>query len=392
MSETFCVLPWIHLATHPNGGVSLCCRSNHTNAISWAKDQKNDLMTLDNSNLDDIVNCKTFTRVRGQMIDGEQPIECEGCWADEDRGIKSKRQYENERWTHAINNSVFAPTLEKADYKYVELRLGNVCNTACITCNSYSSSKWLTDEKEISKKLIWFESRAPENYKWFENTQFYSDLALRSQHVEEIYINGGEPTLIKAHYNYLQHLIDSETAKNVHIVYSLNMTSIPDRLLNLLKNFKKVTINCSIDDVELRNYYIRWPTDWNDVVNSLYKLNSQPNISWHVTQTVSILNVFNITDLDTWLQEKYNKKTALNYVLYPEYLSFASLPDNIKTELKTLYKNAFNDDRDDELQQKLNIKYDGAMHLKAKEFITELDKVRNLNYCDYVPELQKIIK
>lgn len=392
MSKTFCVLPWIHLATHPNGGVSLCCRSNHTNAISWAQDKKNDLMTLDNSDLNDIVNCETFTRVRQQLNNNERPSECEGCWADEDRGIESKRQYENRRWSHVVDSATFPSRLEQADYKYVELRLGNVCNTACVTCNSFSSSKWLADEQEISKKLIWFESRTIENFKWFEKAEFYSSLALSSQHIEEIYINGGEPTLIKAHYNYLQHLIDSKIAKNVHIVYSLNMTSIPDRLLNLLKDFKKVTINCSIDDVEFRNYYIRWPTDWNNVVNSLDKLNSQSNISWHVTQTVSILNIFNITGLDTWLQEKYSKKTALNYVLYPEYLSFASLPDNIKTELKKLYKNAFNDDRDDELQQKLNVKYNGAMHLKAKQFITELDKVRNLNYCDYVPELQKIIK
>lgn len=392
MSKTFCILPWIHLATHPNGGASLCCRSNHTNAVSWAKDKKNNLMTLENSHVDEIVNSETFVRVRTQMLNGEQPIECEGCWADESRGIKSKRKYENERWAHVIDNSSFTPEMQQADYKYVELRLGNVCNASCVTCNSYSSSKWYPDEKELSKKLSWFKSRPPENFKWFENSQVYEDLASRSQTVEEIYINGGEPTLIKAHYEYLQHLIDSGTAKNVHIVYSLNMTSIPDRLLTLLKNFKKVTVNCSIDDFEFRNYYIRWPTVWNDVVTNLNKLNSQSNIDWHVTQTISILNVYNITQLDKWLQTTYNKKATFNYVLYPEYLSFSSLTDEIKQELKELHANAFDDHRNEELQQKLNVKYDQGMHVKAKEFITELDMVRNLNFSEYIPELQKILK
>ena len=27
-SQTFCVLPWIHFATRPNGDMRLCCNSN----------------------------------------------------------------------------------------------------------------------------------------------------------------------------------------------------------------------------------------------------------------------------------------------------------------------------------------------------------------------------
>ncbi len=47
-----------------------------------------------------------------------------------------------------------------------------------------------------------------------ENEDFYWDLANKSQSVEEIYINGGEPTLIKAHFavqgvNQRQKLQDS---------------------------------------------------------------------------------------------------------------------------------------------------------------------------------------
>jgi hypothetical protein len=31
-SETFCVLPWIHFATRPNGDMRLCCSSNASGA------------------------------------------------------------------------------------------------------------------------------------------------------------------------------------------------------------------------------------------------------------------------------------------------------------------------------------------------------------------------
>ena len=81
MSNTLCVLPWMHLASHPNGGVSLCCRSNHTHAISWAKKgDSNSLAQFDNSSLDEIINSKKFIEVRQAMINGERPVECEGCF------------------------------------------------------------------------------------------------------------------------------------------------------------------------------------------------------------------------------------------------------------------------------------------------------------------------
>ena len=31
-TETFCVLPWIHMATRPNGDMRLCCTSNASGA------------------------------------------------------------------------------------------------------------------------------------------------------------------------------------------------------------------------------------------------------------------------------------------------------------------------------------------------------------------------
>jgi len=34
MSKTFCPLPWNHLATHPNGSVTLCCESDMENRNS----------------------------------------------------------------------------------------------------------------------------------------------------------------------------------------------------------------------------------------------------------------------------------------------------------------------------------------------------------------------
>jgi len=394
MSKTICVLPWMHLATHPSGGTSLCCRSNHTNAVSWAKQHDSPMMmTLEEFKLKDMVNCDTNVRVRQAMLNSERPIECEGCWQDEDNGIKSKRQYENERWQHIIPKLEQSAVIKKPNYIYVELRLGNICNNACLTCNSYSSSKWYPDEKKISKDLSWFKLRPFENFKWFEDSEFYKELAEHSQDVEEIYINGGEPTLIKAHFEYLNHLIESGSAKNVHLVYSLNMMDIPDRLVELWKTFKQVTVNASIDDLGERNYYIRYPTQWDETIISIEKLNSLPNVQWHVTQTVSILNVHTLSVFSQWLKTAYCKVPHHNYVLYPEYLSLAALPQGYKKELiehcrrlNLLPKYQFND-----LVAKLSIDHNPELLQKAKEFILAIDKARGLSYNKYIPELATIL-
>lgn len=392
MSKTMCVLPWMHLATHPNGGVSLCCRSNHTNAISWAKKTNSkSLVMLDNDSLNEVLNSETFIRVRQQMLTDQRPVECEGCWSDEDKGIKSKRQYENERWSHIIPSLEKTATLQNVDLRYVELRLGNICNNACLTCNSYSSSKWYPDEKKISNVLPWFNLRPLENFKWFENPKFYEDLAEKSQSVEEIYINGGEPTLIKAHFEYLKYLITSGISENVHLVYSLNMMDIPDNLIELWKGFKRVTVNASIDDLGNRNYYIRYPTKWEETIASIEKLTVLSNVDWHVTQTVSIFNIYTLDEFSNWLNTAYNKIPHHNYVLYPDYLSIAALPDNIKTELKTYYNVKLTDHQRNDLFAKLNTKYQPELLVKAKEFIVAVDNVRNIKYKDYIPELEKFL-
>ena len=392
MSNTMCVLPWMHLASHPNGGQSLCCRSNHTGAVSWARKPKSsDLQTFDNTPLVDMANSETFVRVREQMIGGERPRECEGCWKDEAAGIPSKREYENERWKHIIPELERTAVLSRPNYRYVELRLGNVCNAACVTCNSFSSSKWYADEVKISKDLPWFKLRPMENFKWHDRQAFYDELTTLSNDVEEIYINGGEPTLIKAHFSYLESLINSGQAAKVHLVYSLNMTGLPNRLTALWEHFKRVTVNCSIDDIGDRNYYIRWPSVWDDTVHNLRKLDTIRTVEWHVTQTVSIYNIFNVDELDSWLRDNFDKSTTHNYVLYPEHLSLAAIPNDVKDQLRWKYRNAFNDDKRNELMAKLDMPYRPELTIQAKEFVEALDRSRNLDYKNYVPELEEVI-
>ena len=64
--KSFCVLPWIHLATHPIGTVTPCCVTEMKNGASTAAQEDDDrahlFMTKDS--LDSIANSKKFRTIK----------------------------------------------------------------------------------------------------------------------------------------------------------------------------------------------------------------------------------------------------------------------------------------------------------------------------------------
>ena len=76
MADTFCVLPWMHLATHPHGGVTLCCVSDFTGNINAARndvDGKKVALNLNRDSIEDIVNADSFKQARREMLAGKAP-------------------------------------------------------------------------------------------------------------------------------------------------------------------------------------------------------------------------------------------------------------------------------------------------------------------------------
>ena len=76
MSDTYCPLPFTHLATHPHGGCTLCCISDHKNGASRSKNYKEDGKTewLDLNNIVQRHNeFDYYKEVRLQMLNDEEP-------------------------------------------------------------------------------------------------------------------------------------------------------------------------------------------------------------------------------------------------------------------------------------------------------------------------------
>ena len=101
-SKSFCPLPWNHLATHPDGQVSLCCEAETLNGVSNAHftvSQTRVFNTLLSTKYDfnKITNSESFNDVRLKMLNGEYPDQCKKCWDSEAAGNSSKRTVESKR-------------------------------------------------------------------------------------------------------------------------------------------------------------------------------------------------------------------------------------------------------------------------------------------------------
>ena len=74
MSKTFCPLPWVHLATHPQGEITLCCEADHTQGISESYEmselglRRPRTLHTTNYDFDVIQNSDSFSKVRTQML------------------------------------------------------------------------------------------------------------------------------------------------------------------------------------------------------------------------------------------------------------------------------------------------------------------------------------
>lgn len=392
--KPFCILPFIHLATHPIGTVTPCCITDMDNDMSTSK--KDGLnMFLDKDPIEEIANSVNFKEVRRKMISGEFPSECKTCYFYEKNKIYSKRMESNLKFAHlideALENTEEDGTLKSVNYKYIELRLGTVCNLKCVTCNPFSSNRWNEDvdafkDTEFEKNYFRCDIRT----EWFRSQTFYDELLTKCDGLEEVWINGGEPTLIKEHAYFLEKLIEDGRAKNVNLHYSINMWSIPDKFIEIWKKFKHVRLHLSIDDIGERNDYIRHGSKWTSIMNSFDKILQYRDVfKLEVCQTVSCLNVSNIDEFKKFFNQ-YNMVIAHNYVHHPSFLHVSILPTEMKQDILNNLVHLREDERL-RLEAELLKETNEEEFEKFKSYINLLDKKRNNDIRIALPEWKNLI-
>ena len=399
MSDVFCPLLFQHFATHPHGGVTHCCIADHRNALSSAKDNvgnSHSYYNLNRHTIKETFNSESFRIARLENLSGKKPKACLRCYNEEANGIQSKRLEEIKNYPdYTLDIAKLATDsegyIQDIQFDFVELRLGNVCNVACRTCNPASSSKWRNDYDLLQTKLNFriTDYNTLEGFRWPEREEFWDDLLEHCEQVKTFYINGGEPTLIKQHFNFLNKLIELGRT-DIKLWYNINMTNLNEDIISIWKKFDHVKISCSIDDLEERNEYIRYPTKWEDVIRNFLRLKEE-NFEIDIMQTVSFMNYSNLDNFYNFFHHKHQVWVHHNFVYDPDFLSPKVLPKNVRDEIHDKLSNTLPSWKITELKSMFNNETLEDQWNKAVKYTKALDNIRKQNIIDYLPEFKKLV-
>lgn len=396
-NKTFCVLPWISLEASPIGTVRPCCLADDE-----IVDDSGEKFSLLTASFDEIQNSKAMKNLREQFLQGKKPQTCRKCWNEERAGRTSKRMHTLDRLKHVITDTEW--TSDAKPLMFLDLKLGNICNLKCRICGSWSSSQFATEEindappEEKKHSYAYQMLRAGA---WpRENIQFWQQIDQHLADIRYIEFTGGEPFMIREHFQMLQGIVDRGIAHQVEIHYNTNGTIFPEEAEHIWKHFKTVEIAFSIDDVGARFEYQRSNAVWEEVCANLDRFRDLKEIySNIVLQVCTTVNVFNVRYLDQVAQWIYQNRESFNFVYWNMmhdawYFSIATLPDTAKTsiaqhlqtaDIPSIYQVEFG--RIVDFMHR-GASTDGSM-LRMK--IRDLDRKRNQNLADVAPEFAALI-
>ena len=377
-SDTFCILPWVHLSTRPDGSMRVCCTANassvgptndkeHGGMVGVLKDDEGKPNNLNITDFQSSWNSKYMRNVRKQMLNGEKPQSCIKCYKEEAAGHRSKRQWETAYWMQRVDlQSLMQNTQENGEVPpelaYIDLRFGTKCQLACVMCSPHDSSGWIKDWSAIHPKIqnptlkqstMWEDKGSinGSSYNWHKNNptfweQFYDQIP----NMQQVYFAGGESLIIEEHYEILEECIRQGHAKNLEIRYNSNGVEWRDDLFDLWKEFKLVRFHYSVDSIGAMNEYIRYPSEWKRTEEVFHILDEQTsdNVEVTVACAVNALNIYYIPDFLKWKLTKGFRKInmwpfgagGINYhfVYWPPYLNVKSLPAWFKDECERKYE------------------------------------------------------
>jgi len=367
----FCYAPWTNIDIDPAGNITPCCKFQKKYYTQTHNIQQDSIQNYVNSNL--------LSAVRSDFKQGQWPSGCERCRVEEDNGIESKRQLDNTRW-HDQYQSV---DLNEVKFLTASIAFGNTCNLKCITCSSYASSRWQQEYREI------YNIDFP-HVQFYKNdfVQRFTELAPGLVHLD---IPGGEPFLsgIQEQLELLTYYIESGRAKEITLHYTTNATIFPDdRWWKLWQHFKEIDLQISVDGIGPRYEYIRYPAEWETLVNNAkqYVEQQKSNIRLSVSHTVSAYNIYYLDEFFAWCESVGLPRPWLGRVHRPEHMRPSVWPNSAKTDIyNKLVGSKYLD-----VQNWANLiqNTDDSEHFEKFCTLTaQHDQYRKLNFCSTFPEM-----
>ena len=366
LPNTICAIPWMHLEIRNNGDITPCCT---TSGIT--------IGNINTTTIDQAFHSDKMQNFRQKLLDGKKPYECNRCWKNEERGLKSIRIHNTDR----MKQKFLLNYLEKPNITSIDLKFNNTCNFKCRICGPESSSLFAAEQKKfLGIKL------SPQN-NWSESELFFEQIVKNLPHLTNIDMFGGEPFLIKKFVNVLQIAVAQKHAKNIRLHYNSNGSVWPEEFILHWKHFKEVDIHFSIDAIGKR-FALQRGSNWEDVEKNILRIKNLnlPNLTINLMPTISIMNVYYIDEVYNWA-EQHGFNIFLNTVENPGYFNI----NNITPAAQQLIIKKFENHKNQKLRHIADsigsiVPSDGK---KFRDQTNWFDSVRQENFVDSHYEIAK---
>jgi len=312
-------------------------------------DEAGNKYDLTKTNIETAYRSTYMQNLRQQFRAGEKPATCNRCWEEEAAGRTSKRMHTQVRlkelykevdWTNDNPDQLW----------FVDLKLGNICNLKCRICGSWSSSKWAEEELKympgVDKKqhiaYQWLKQGA-----WPRKTEtFWDNMRELLPNIKYFEFTGGEPWMIKEHFDLLEYAVETGDSQHIDIHYNTNATQYPGGHWGLWKNFGRVDIAFSVDNVGNRFEYERYGANWqesNIIIDEIHimKKMSVPNITTQLCFTINIQNVYYLDELLAWANTKPFGSIYFNMMHSPDHMSIQYMTPRAKELVLNKLKTTF---------------------------------------------------
>lgn len=356
--KTFCILPFVHFYTQPDGEVKPCC-------IAGGFDEK---QTLRKSSIEDIFNSNEYKQLRKDMLTGKRNKVCDVCYKKEDMGEWSPRHMYNENltmggpcaWTMPTVNEDYSVSI---DFQHLDIRFSNLCNFKCRMCNHSFSSNWYEDSKKIyvNGEGVY---TSQENTKVIQVSEtIIDDILPYIKNLKSVYFAGGEPLINKQHYDLLVWLSENledtfvngyGNRKKLTMHYNTNLSVLKYSdydFMKYWKTFKRVHLAISCDGIGQVGEYQRTGFNHDTFIKNLKELQkhavpaatSQPmeDVSYSFQYTTTIFNIEHIFDfIDFMMENEFIDKSdciSFYYAWGPRYLTLNNISEQDKERITSTF-------------------------------------------------------
>ena len=286
-------------------------------------------------------------RIHDDAEAGIRHEKCKVCWREEDLGLKSLRQQSNESYGHRSADKVD----KNNKILHVQYLISNVCNLKCIMCSPWCSSLISAERTKHSEKFQKLKMVISQRHKEYcETEEFYEFSKHALKDVNTFRMTGGEPFINPSTVRVLE---DIENKDQVNLSFNTNFTDLPDPLIAVLKKFKSVFLNVSLEGVGDKNYYIRYPSKWQNILDNFIKLKAElPDANIQLHHTIQHTSVYALPELvefarsnnfpihfntnqgETWLN--LDSVPPRDFNLFVHWAKIADLDDYTKTFIKNV--------------------------------------------------------